>query len=517
MAKNIRLAGNRFNPGDPVHASFEPDTGVDVVFWRLFRAPSTDIALTFEEVHAGQQIYDFDAPELTPGTYHLQVYTLDWASIPRSPDAKLSAGQADLGAVKVEHLIGLDRADEQVFQIAVPPVVRMALDRSRAERLVGTDPLARFADFEQYLKDKGTSPAGDNPFDGGRSAYATFSDDNYLQLKNLARAFVRTIRVKSLRELAEPYIRDRMNDEPALPPTYQDPVMRFFPGVELIWNFWQESGMFIQTLNLILARFQNRVVSRRYAPLDRFDITPLATLHALLYAFVDDEQHRMTVRRRAAEYEYEYGLKLIGKAIPPGHSFVERRSAFLESFHTVLHQAHIYFKEDDDLTVNADAFPLYRSLRECHLELSHGTHNQYGQLAVSARAEFLLMQYLLAQPEMRQFLGGRPMTPYPEPWMDRVDRMKEIQPGWPAASTMHFHDLATIGERLVLTIRLGSWADPQVDSTHAKGWAAAFREPIQKYVAAYRAVTGVDLAVAPDSTQPAVLIQERAREQRIRA
>lgn len=509
MAKNIRLAGNRFTPGETVHATFEPDSGVDLIVWRLFRAPDADIAFAYTRVHSGQEVYDFDAPDLGPGTYHLQVYTIDWPRVPK-------AVQADLEALGIADLAVFDRPDEQVFQIAPAPVMRMALDRSHTESRLGGDPLARYEDFDQYLRDNG-SPAGDNPFDDGRSAYATFSDDNYEQLKSLSRAYVRTIRVRSLRELAEPYIRDRMSDEPALPPTYQNPVMRFFPGVELIWNFWEESGMFIQTLNLILARFQNRVVSGKYAALDRFDITPLATLHALLYAFVDDEQHRMTVRRRAAEYEYEYGLRLIGKAIPPAHSFVERRSAFLESFHTVLHQAHVYFKEDDDLTVHADAFPLYRSLRECHLELSHGTHNQYGQLAVSARAEFLQMQYLLARPEMRLFLGGRPMTPYPEPWMDRVDRMKEIQPGWPAASIMHFHDLATIGERLVLTIRLGSWADPAVDSTHAKGWADAFREPIQKYAAAYRAVTGVDLAVAPDSTQPAILIQQRVREQRIRA
>ncbi len=225
----------------------------------------------------------------------------------------------------------------------------------------------------------------------------------------------------------------------------------------------------------------------------------------------------MTVRRRAAEYEYEYGLKLIGKAIPPAGTYFERRPGFLQAFHQVLHQAHVYFKELDDLTVHADAFPLYRTLRECHLELSQGSHNQYGQLAVAARAEFLQMQFLLAQPEMRLFLGGRPMTPYPEAWMDRVDRMKEIQPGWPTASILHFHDLATIGERLVLTIRLGSWADPSVDATEAEAWADAFRGAIQKYVAAYRAVTGVDLSVRPDATQPAELILQRVREQRQRA
>ena len=68
---------------------------------------------------------------------------------------------------------------------------------------------------------------------------------------------------------------------------------------------------------------------------------------------------------------------------------------------------------------------------------------------------------------MREFLGGRPMTSYPEAWMDRVDGMKLIQ-GWTDTSIMHFNDLATIGEQLVLTIRLGNWADPTVGEREAE-------------------------------------------------
>ena len=52
----------------------------------------------------------------------------------------------------------------------------------------------------------------------------------------------------------------------------------------------------------------------------------------------------------------------------------------------------MFFKEADDLTVAADAFPLSRALRDCHLVLSQGTQNQYGEMAVAARAEFLAMQ-----------------------------------------------------------------------------------------------------------------------------
>src|SRR5687768_10676854 len=57
---------------------------------------------------------------------------------------------------------------------------------------------------------------------------------------------------------------------------------------------------------------------------------------------------------------------------------------------------------------------------------------------------------------MREFLGGRPMVPFEEPWMDRVDTMKSLH-RWSAASITHFARLATFGERLLLSSRLGAW------------------------------------------------------------
>lgn len=289
----------------------------------------------------------------------------------------------------------------------------------------------------------------------------------------------------------------------------------FVPGVELIWNYWLEEGMLVQALNVVLARFQNRRLPGR-DPLARFDVTPLLPLRNMLWGFADDEVHRLTVRRRAVEYEYEYGLPLIGRAVPRANALVERRSGFLETFHQVLFLAHQYFKQLDDLTVQADAFPLYRALRDCHIVLSQGSQNQYGEMAVAARADFLVMQQILAEPQMREFLGGRPMTPYPEPWMDRVDSMKTIQ-GWTDTSIMHFNDLATIGEQLVLTIRLGNWADATASGPTAAVWAQALRPAIQQYAAAYRTATGVDLAREVNAELPSTLLARKLAGNRIRA
>ena len=63
----------------------------------------------------------------------------------------------------------------------------------------------------------------------------------------------------------------------------------------------------------------------------------------------------------------------------------------------------------------------------------------------TARAEMLVQQWILSRPEFREFLGGHPMAPYREPWMGRVDTMKQLQ-GWGDASVTRFRDLGVFGE-----------------------------------------------------------------------
>ena len=102
-----------------------------------------------------------------------------------------------------------------------------------------------------------------------------------------------------------------------------------------------------------------------------------------------------------------------------------------------------------------------------------------------------MQQWLLARPEMREFLGGRVMVPYPEAWMDRVDAMKTLQ-GW---TDTERHPLPRPG-------RLRR-ADPAVGplrrlehhqrAEQAANWARYWRAEVQGYIHAYRVATGVDL------------------------
>jgi len=340
------------------------------------------------------------------------------------------------------------------------------------------------------------------------------------QLRRMRDSYYVALRETSPPSLVLPYlriIRERLADIPLksssvvpagaygiLPSHLTAPL-----AIELFWSYWLEEGMLAQTLNAILARFQNRRVlpDGRPDPLARFDVDPLRPLGNILWGWAEGETHRLTVRRRHLEYEHAYGLPLHGRALRGQPSPVDRRSKFLEALHNLLYLAHVYFKESDDTTIIADGFPVLNALRETHLLLAEGAHNQFGDLPATARGEMMVMQWMLARPELRDFLGGRTMVPYEETWMDRVDSMKQVQ-GWTDVSITHFRDMAVFGEQILLSVRYGNWSvenDPQA----AANWARYWRAEIQRYVHAYRAATGVDLVEEVDNTPPAVLLRRR--------
>jgi hypothetical protein len=292
--------------------------------------------------------------------------------------------------------------------------------------------------------------------------------------------------------------------------------------IELIWSYWHEEGMLVQTMNAISLRFQNRRTTEGVDPLATLELDPLRPLNNLLWGHIQDEQHRLTVPRRAYEYDHHYGLTLYGKAVPPLRA-ADSRSRFLEAFHNLLHRCSIFYKEDDDTTMIADPFPVLNALREVHLLLAEGAHNQFGDLPWTARQEMLMEQWLLARPEFREFLPTRIMVVYPEPWMDRVDAVKKMQ-GWTDTSVRHFRDLAVTGEPILLSIRFGNWSDV-INRNSAANWARYWRQEVQWYIQAYQSVTGVDLSAdttdvraaeraAARYAQPAVHLSKRLAEQR---
>ena len=87
-----------------------------------------------------------------------------------------------------------------------------------------------------------------------------------------------------------------------------------FCPVELIWSYWHEEGMLVQSLNAICLRFQNKRGPNARDPLANLRLDPLRPLNTLLWGYIQDEHNRLTVARRAYEYDHEYGLRLDGKS-----------------------------------------------------------------------------------------------------------------------------------------------------------------------------------------------------------
>lgn len=288
--------------------------------------------------------------------------------------------------------------------------------------------------------------------------------------------------------------------------------------LELIWSYWHEEGMLVQTMNAICMRFQNRRGPADRDPLANLELDPLRPLNNLLWGYIQDEYNRLTVQRRAYEYDHHYGLKIIGKAVPELRS-ADSRSKFIEAFHNLLYRTAQFYREDADTNIIADGFPLLNSLREVHILLAEGAHNQFGDLPWTARAEMLMMEWMIARPEMREFLRGRAMVPYDERWMGQVDTMKRLQ-GWTDTSITHFRHLGVYGEQLLLAVRYGDWVSIK-DQEEAKTWARYWRPEIQGYIHAYLAATGVDLSedivdnrrAAVRYVQPAILLQNRLAAQ----
>ena len=288
---------------------------------------------------------------------------------------------------------------------------------------------------------------------------------------------------------------------------------------ELIWSYWHEEGMLAQTMIAITQRFKNIANTRKNGkdPLAAFATDPLRPLSNILWGYIQDSMHRLTVERRAYEYEHEYGLRLIGDAVRNMQP-AERRSNFLSAFHDLLHKCCVLFKEADDKTRNPDGFAVLNALQSLHMIMAEGAHNQFGDLPVTARVEMLMEQWILSQPEIREFLGGKIMVPYREAWMDRVDSMKTLQ-GWVSPSVMFYNDLASLGEQLLLHIRWTSWSEIN-EPNYATVWALKYRPVIQKYIHSYRTVTNVDLSAdAPElhlikhHVQPSLLIQQKFEQE----
>src|SRR5262245_63342947 len=124
--------------------------------------------------------------------------------------------------------------------------------------------------------------------------------------------------------------------------------------------------MLVQTINAVCLRFQNRRGPSDLDPLANLELDPLRPLNNIIWGFIQDEPYRLSIPRRAYEYDHHYGLKLQGKAVPELRS-ADSRSKFIEAFHNLLYRAGLFYREDADTTEIADGFPMLNLVREVAL------------------------------------------------------------------------------------------------------------------------------------------------------
>jgi len=94
-------------------------------------------------------------------------------------------------------------------------------------------------------------------------------------------------------------------------------------------------------------------------------------------------------------------------------------------------------------------------------------HNQFANLAMTARKEMLTQLWILSRSEMREFLG--PGDGCLSRAMDgRVDSIKTLK-GWTDTSVVHFRDLAVFGEQLLLAIRTAPGATSTIRTAPRTG------------------------------------------------
>ena len=270
--------------------------------------------------------------------------------------------------------------------------------------------------------------------------------------------------------------------------------------LELFDSYWRDEAGLVTGMNAIGWRFQNRTPrGRGRDPLLGLDVDPLRPLNNLLWGWCRTSStgsppcaaRTSTTTTTGWRCPPSPGRRCAGPT--PGRGSWRRST-------TCWHGPRCSSSYDDDTTHIADGFPVLNALKETHLLLTEGAHNQYGDLPWTARHEMLMYEWILSRPEVNDFLPTRKMVAYAEPWIGPLEALNKLL-GGPDVSVMHFRDLAVFGEQLLLSIRYGAWSREN-DQALAANWVRYWRPELQGYIHAYRAVTGVDLTRRPSYHHP---------------
>lgn len=282
-------------------------------------------------------------------------------------------------------------------------------------------------------------------------------------------------------------------------------------AIELIYNYWLEEGYTIATMRAIIERFKN-LPGKRTQKLMHLTINPLYNISTALNTVVRMQRsgELMPMDDRNREYQNHYGYSL---SCYKNIQVLDTRSKFQAAFSKLLSTSMRYYRQAEDNTITPDAYPVLLCLQELNIILAEGSVNQSVEMTLDARAELRIYQNILANDNIGEFLRHRPVVPYADPWMGRVDAMKSIQ-RWSDISIRIYNDLAENGESILLSVRLLDWNNDMV-TDDAITWLGIYENQIKTYVNRYQSVTGVNLSAdGPKNDQragvmPGILIRQQ--------
>ena len=460
----------------------------------------------------GEDEREAHAMQLGTGDYQVQLY-LDHPQ--RRGSARTRFGKLEL-------------LDEDAFSVlnegVVAPAVasdvgaplRVALVREGTTGEAEPRSPVTYAEFRKFLE---AEWGRGEEYDDANS-WPVFGGKPYEALRSAARDFVAQAKVTSFGDLLPPgYADGKLAEAETQFPAVQlprDARTPYLPGVELIWNYWLEEGMLVQTLNVILARFQNRRLPGR-DPLVRFDVTPLlpaAQPPVGLRRGRDAPAHRPPSRgrvrvrvrvlahrsRRASTAHGGRAPQRLHRDLPPGavprppllqgarrpHR-AGRRVPALPGAARLPHRALAGHAEP----VRRDG---RRRTRRVHRDAEHP--GRAADAGVPRRS---------ADDALPRGVDGPGRQHEVDPGLDRHEHHALQRPGRRSASSWSSPSGSATGPT------------PSVGGAEAATWAQAFRYGIQKYAAAYRTATGVDLAEEPNAEKPSTLLARRLAGTRIRA
>ena len=241
-----------------------------------------------------------------------------------------------------------------------------------------------------------------------------------------------------------------------------DTLVMARPGpwpLELLWSFWLDA-----------MRLDDALAAAGGLP----GLPPGSTVARLLSGMAGDPS-RIGAGARAEAYRHAYGLRL-GAAAPPT---LLRQARVPAALATLLRRATGLLRDDDDTTTAPDALPLLHALGDLQNLLNEAVHPALEDVTRAARRDMLLALYALGRPELRPLLPIRRHVVLPEPWMPAVDALATLE-RWPQVSAGIYGRLADAGERILLSVRFGGWAQA-ADGERAVGWARFWRAELHDY------------------------------------